>query len=114
MPPSPTTGTPDAESLTSLVSQLVDDGRSLVTAEIDLAKARAADKIGHYKNAAIFFVGAGVLALAALIAFLVGLIITLTPAVGPFGATAIVVIVVLAVAGILAAVGKSYLSGASA
>ncbi|WP_230480557.1 phage holin family protein [Sphingomonas sp. Leaf21] len=106
--------TSSPETLTSLVSQLVDDGRSYITAEIDLAKARATDKIGRYRSAAIFLGAAAVLALAALIALLVGLIFALTPATGPLGATLIVVGVVLVVAGILAMVGKSRLSGGTA
>ena len=49
-----TAATPEPETLTSLVSQLVDDGRSFITAEIDLAKARATDKIGRYRSAVVF------------------------------------------------------------
>ncbi|MEK9211140.1 phage holin family protein [Sphingomonas sp. 2378] len=104
----------DPETLTSLVSQLVDDGRSYITAEIDLAKARASDKIGRFRSAAIFLGAAAVLALAALIALLVGLIFALAPTTGPLGATLIVVGLVLVVAGILAMVGKSRLSGGKA
>ncbi|WP_394662969.1 phage holin family protein [uncultured Sphingomonas sp.] len=103
--------TPEPETLTSLVSQLVDDGRSFITAEIDLAKARATDKIGRYRSAAIFFGVAAVLGLSALIALLVGLIFVLAPLTGPFAATLIVAGAVLIVAGILAMVGKSRLSG---
>jgi hypothetical protein len=102
---------PEPETLTSLMSQLVDDGRSFITAEIDLAKARATDKIGRFRSAAIFFGVAAVLGLSALIALLVGLIFALTPAVGPFAATLIVVGVVVIIAGILAMMGKSRLSG---
>ncbi|WP_294235967.1 phage holin family protein [uncultured Sphingomonas sp.] len=105
---------PEPETLTSLVSQLVDDGRSFITAEIDLVKARATDKIGRYRSAAIFIGIAAVLGLAALIALLVGLIMTLTPLTGPFAATLIVVGAVLIIAGILAMVGKSRLTGDSA
>lgn len=103
--------TPEPETLTSLVSQLVDDGRSFITAEIDLAKARATDKIGRYRSAAIFFGVAAVLGLSALIALLVGLIFALASLTGPFAATLIVVGAVLIVAGVLAMVGKSRLSG---
>lgn len=106
--------TAEPETLTSLVSQLVEDGRSFVTAEIDLVKARAADKIGRYRSAAIFFGAAAVLGLSALIALLVGLIMALTPLTGPFAATMIVVGVVVVVAGILAMVGRSRLSGGPA
>lgn len=106
--------TPEPETLSSLVSQLVDDGRSYITAEIDLAKARATNKIGRYRSAAIFFGVAAVLGLAALVALLVGLIFALTPMAGPFAATLIVVGAVLILAGVLAMVGKSRLSGGRA
>lgn len=105
---------PEPETLTSLVSQLVDDGRTFITAEIDLAKARATDKIGRYRSAAIFFGVAAVLGLSALIALLIGLIFALAPATGPFAATLIVVGVVVSIAGILAMMGKSRLSGGGA
>lgn len=105
---------PEPETLTALVSQLVDDGRSFITAEIDLAKARATDKVSRYRSAATFFAAAGILALAALIALLVGLIMTLAPLVGPLGSTLIVVGAVLLIAGILAMVGKSRLAGGQA
>ena len=105
---------PEPETLTSLVSQLVDDGRLLVTAEIDLVKARATDKIGRYRSAAISFWGAAVLGLSALIALLVGLIFALAPLTGPFAATLIVVGAMLILAGVLAMVGKSRLSGGAA
>ena len=106
--------TPQSESLTGLVSQLVDDGRSLITAEIDLAKARATDRVTRYRNAAIFFGAAAVLGLSALIALLVGLIMALTPMTGPLGATLIVIGATLLIAGIMAMVGKSRLSGGKA
>lgn len=106
--------TPEPETLTALVSQLVNDGRSYITAEIDFAKARATDKVGRYRSAATFFGIAAVLGLSALIALLVGLIMALTPMTGPFAATLIVVGAVLVIAGILAMIGKSRLSGGRA
>ena len=54
------------------------------------------------------------LGLSALIALLVGLIFALAPATGPFAATLIVVGVVVIIAGILAMMGKSRLSGGGA
>ncbi|MGJ3626348.1 hypothetical protein AB5I41_04420 [Sphingomonas sp. MMS24-JH45] len=49
----------------------------MVSAEIALAKAKVGDATQRYKAAATFFAVAGVLALAGLIALLVGLIISL-------------------------------------
>lgn len=105
-PPAPAVAG-DGETLTTLVGRLVDDSRNLVGAEIALYKARGLERVSRYKSAAIFFVAAGVLALAGLIALLVGLILSLATLVGPLGATAIVVVAVLIIAGILAMVGKS-------
>lgn len=94
------------DTIGELFTRLTHDARDAARAEIDLFKARATSMVTRYKGAAIFFGAAGVLALAGLIAMLVGLIMTLTPSVGPGFATLIVVAVVLTVAGILAMVGR--------
>jgi hypothetical protein len=98
------------EGIATLVSQLVDDARGLAGAEVALVKARVGERVTAYKNAAVFFVVAGVLALAALIALLVGLIISLATLIGPGLATAAVVLAVLAIAGVLAIIGKGRLT----
>lgn len=100
----------EEEGIADLVSQLVEDARGLASAEVALVKARVGERANAYKSAAIFFVVAGVLALAALIALLVGLILSLATLIGPGLATAAVVIAVLALAGILGLVGKSRLA----
>lgn len=99
----------DVATLPELVGRLVDDARGVVSAEVELYKAKAGERVSAYRSAAVFFVAAGVLGLAALIALLVGLILTLSTLVGPGYATAIVVVVVLAIAGVLAIIGKSRL-----
>lgn len=98
------------ESVSSLLSRLVEHVRDLVSAEVALQKAKLGERIAGYKSAVVFFAIAGVLALAALIALLVGLIMTLTPSVGPGFATLIVVGVVLVIAGVLGMMGKSRLT----
>lgn len=111
----PVTRLPDEdETLPAMVSRLVGETRSLASAEVAVYKARIGETIVRYRTAAVFFVVAGVLALAALIALLVGLILTLTPYVGAGFATLIVVGVVLAIAVILGLVGKSRLSAGEA
>ena len=100
----------DDEGIAALVGRAVEDTRGLVGAEIELYKARFAERAGAYKTAVVFFAIAGVLALAALIALLVGLILTVATLVGPGFATLIVVGVVLAAAGALALVGKRKLA----
>jgi hypothetical protein len=84
-----------------LFSQLVDDGKRYARAEVELYKAKAADKAEPVKWAAIYGGAAVTLALSAVTALLVGLILALETLVGPLGATLIVVLVTLAVAGVL-------------
>ncbi|PZQ61309.1 MAG: hypothetical protein DI544_06115 [Sphingomonas taxi] len=98
------------DSLPHLVTRLAGDVRDVAQAEIALAKAKAGFAVTRYKAAAIRFAIAGVLALAALIALLVGLILSLATLIGPGFATAAVVGVVLAIAGLLALSGKSALA----
>jgi len=102
----------DVATLPELVGRLVDDARSVVSSEVELYKAKAGERVSAYRSAAVFFVAAGVLALAALIALLVGLILTLATLVGPGYATAIVVVAVLAIAAVLGLIGKSRLQPA--
>jgi hypothetical protein len=85
-----------------LFSQLVDDGKRFARAEVELYKAKAADKAQPLKRAAIFGGVALTLALSAVTALLVGLILALQTLIGPLAATLIVVLVTLAIAGGLA------------
>lgn len=96
--------------VTELIGQLVDDSRELVSAELGLYRARFGERAEAYKGAAIFFAIAGMLALAALIALLVGLILSLSTLIGPGLSTLAVVGVTLAIAGVLALVGKGRLA----
>jgi uncharacterized membrane protein len=98
------------EGLGALVGRAVEETRGLVGAEIELYKARFGERAAAYKSAIVFFAIAGVLALAALIALLVGLILTIATLVGPGFATAIVVGVVLLIAGVLGFVGTRKLA----
>lgn len=93
-----------------LVSQLAGDAREMAQAEIALVKARVAQTTTRYRGAVTYFAIAGVLALAALIALLVGLILSIATLIGPGLATAVVVGTVLLIAGILGLVGKARLT----
>lgn len=84
-----------------LFSQLVDDGKRYARAEVELYKAKAADKAEPVKWAAIYGGAALTLALSAVTALLVGLILALETLVGPLAATLIVVAATLAIAGLL-------------
>ena len=98
------------ETVPELVGRLVDDTRGLVAAEVELYKAKASERVAAYKTAAVFFAAAGVLALSALIALLVGLIMTLATLIGPGFATAAVVIVIFTIAAILGMIGVGKLA----
>ena len=100
----------DEPSLAALAGQAVEEGRALVGAEIALVKAKVSERVGAYRSAIVFFAVAGVLALAALVALLVGLILSLATLIGPGLAPAAVVLVVLAIAGVLALIGKGRLA----
>lgn len=109
MPEPITFAADEDESIASIVGRLATETKTLATAEVAVYKAKFGETASAYKSAAMFFAVAGVLALAALIALLVGAILTVATLVGPGWATAIVVVAVLAVAAILAMIGKSKL-----
>ncbi|HEX8483766.1 phage holin family protein [Sphingomonas sp.] len=94
----------------ALVTQLIDDTREVVSAEIAVHKARIGERAAAYKGAAVFFAIAGVLALAALIAMLVGAILSLATLIGPGLATLAIVLGTLLIAGVLAMIGKRRLA----
>lgn len=92
-----------------LFSQLVDDGKRYAQAELQLAKAKAARKVLPLRPAAILAGSAVTLLLASVTALLVGLILALTPCLGAFGATAVVVLGALLVASVLLYVAWRFL-----
>lgn len=100
----------DGASVGTLVHQLAADAREFATAEVEVAKAKALEKVNRFKNAGIFFGAAATLALSAVTALLVGLILTLATLVGPGWATLIVIGVTLVIAGVLAMIGKGRLT----
>jgi hypothetical protein len=85
-------------SIKDLFGQLVDDGRGLVRAEVNLYKQVALYRAGKAKTGIAALVAGGLLAYAALIAFLVGLVMGLADLVGPVLSG----LIVLAVSGIAA------------
>lgn len=82
-------------SLTDDLVALFEDGKTYAQAEMAFQKSRAGYTANQLKGAAVFGLGAfGVLHLA-LIALTVGLVIALTPLVGPWLATAIVTVALI-------------------
>ncbi|MXO74044.1 hypothetical protein GRI40_02260 [Altererythrobacter aerius] len=84
------------------MSSLLSDGRTYLEAELQYQKSRAAFAADRGKSGAIYGVAGAALLHLALVALVLGSILALTPKVGAFAATAIVVAVLL-VAGILLA-----------
>jgi len=80
-------------SIGDLFGQLVDDGRSLVRAEVDLYKQVALYRAGKAKSGIAALVAGGLLAYAGLIAALVGLVMGLADIVGPVLGGLIVLVV---------------------
>ena len=103
-------GPPDQLAIPQLVARLVDDAKTAARAEVGVYKAKASERVTAYKGAAILLGTAAVLGLAALVALLVGAILTVATLVGPGWATLIVVGVVSVVALALALIGKGRLS----
>lgn len=93
---------PEQASLTDDIFALLDDGRNLVEAEIQFQKTRAAFALDRGKSGAIYGVAAFALVHLGLVALVVGAVIGLSPVIGAFAATALVV-AILALCGMLLA-----------
>lgn len=90
-----------------LFHQLVDDGRTLASAEVNLYKQIALYRIGKAKNGVVALVVAGVLLHAALIACFVGFVMGIADWIGPVAAG----LAVLVLSGIVAFVLFRYGAG---
>ncbi|MGB3740344.1 MAG: phage holin family protein [Pontixanthobacter sp.] len=105
--------TASAGSLTDDISAFYDDGKTYVSAELQYQKTRLAFAADRTKSGAVYlFAGLAFLHLA-LIGLVIGLIMSLATLVGPFGATAIVVLVLLVAAGFVLFLAKSKFSAMS-
>ncbi|MEP5939059.1 MAG: phage holin family protein [Erythrobacter sp.] len=88
-------------SLSDEILALVDDGKTYAEAELAFQKSRAGFVANRTKDAALFGMFALGFVHLALIALVVGVLIALTPVIGPWGATAAVVGALLLMAVIL-------------
>ena len=79
-------------SLTDDLAALFEDGKTYAEAEFRYQQSRAAFAADRGRSGAIYAVAALTLVWLALVALVVGLVIALTPEVGPWAATAIVVL----------------------
>lgn len=81
------------DTLIGDVRELIDDGKTYLEAELQFQKSRAAFAADRGRSGAIFGVAALLFAHLALIALVVGVVLALTPLIGPWGATGVVVAV---------------------
>lgn len=100
-------------SISELIQQLSEQTSRLARQEIELAKAEMATKGKRLGLGAGAFGGAGLVALFGLGALTAAVILLLASAITPWLAALIVAVVYLAVAGVLALVGKSKVESAT-
>jgi uncharacterized membrane protein YqjE len=93
-------GAGELRSLREDVEALIDDGKTYLEAELIYQKTRAAFVADRAKDAALFAVLAAAFGVLALIGLTVGLIIALTPLMTAWGASALVVALLLIGAGL--------------
>ena len=92
----------DERSLIDDVEVLIEDGKTYLEAELNYQKTRALFAGDRAKGVAIYGLAALIFAWMALIGLTIGLIFALTPPLGAWGATAVVVVAWLLVAGFAA------------
>ncbi len=92
----------DDDGVGTLITRAIADGRAYAEAEAAYWKAVALDRMSDARAAALFGIGVLLLAQAAAIALIVGLVMILTPHVGPGLATLIVVLAATGAAALFA------------
>ena len=97
----------DERSLIDDVEVLIEDGKTYLEAELNYQKTRALFAGDRAKGVAIYGLAALIFAWMALIGLTIGLIFALTPPLGAWGATAVVVVAWLLIAGFAARAAAS-------
>ncbi|MFA7587729.1 MAG: phage holin family protein [Novosphingobium sp.] len=119
MEPSPVTppdfgiADPAERSLAADMRQLAEDAKALAKAEAEYQKARAAYAGGAARSIATMAVLAGTFAFFALMALVLGAVLTLAPILSPGGATATVTGALLAMAALFGLLARSRVRKAS-
>ena len=90
----------DADSLVAELRELAEDAQTAVEAEVHFQSVRAGYVLGEAKSIALWGGLALVGALLALFALAMGALLGLSPYLGPWGATVVVVVALLALAGV--------------
>ena len=104
---------PDEESIGFLVARMSEQTSQLVRSEVDLAKAELAQSGKGLGLGAGLFGGAGLLALYGLGAVVAAAVLALALVVPAWLAALIVAVVLFAIAGVVALVGKSKVTSAT-
>lgn len=102
------------QSIAGLFTQLRDDTRELVRAEIDLRKVEVTARASAATTGIALVAGGAILAIAAVGGLVVGLILIAALWIGIIWATVLVTVLVLALAGLLAKLGIDGVSTALA
>ncbi|WP_343347353.1 phage holin family protein [Sphingomicrobium sp. XHP0239] len=97
------------KSIGELIGRIVEDGRELVGAEVSLARAKAMVEARRYKKSAMLFGVAFVFAVAALVAFAVGMTLALATIIGPLLGGLVATILFLGIAAVVARAGAKRL-----
>ena len=101
-------------SLADDVRALVDDGKTYIEAELQFQKSRAVFVADRARSGVVFAVAAVLLLHLALVALAIGLIFALAPAIGPWGALALVVGALLVAGIVLGLAARKRFAGLSA
>lgn len=88
------------DSLLGGARALLEDGQSLIAAELEFQKARAGFVLGRAKGILALAALALALLFFALMALVVGLLLALAPLIGPLGSLAVVFLGLLALTGL--------------
>lgn len=99
-------------SFGELATQLIDDAKAYAQAEVDLAKAIAADKVSGLRIGGILLVAAAFVALGAINALCIAIYVALAALMAPILAGIVTFVLVGALAGLLGWLGYSRLRDA--
>jgi len=97
--------------LGGLIAQLIEDGRALARAEIDLLKSKGLALLRRSRIAVILLLIAACLAFASVVALMLGLVLALAPLVGAALAGVILLVAGLAMAALLGWLAIRLLAG---
>lgn len=97
------------ESIGEIIGKIVNDGRELAEAEIELIKAKALSEAMGYRTPALLLAVAFIFALGAVISLFWGVAAALATMIGPLGGGLAAAAIALVIAGIFAMIAKSHL-----